>query len=55
MPDKYLIWCAHPYDDTVLPNGKNFFSKTDRKPSHPKRERSVNEELIEFINNRYEA
>ncbi|CAF4708967.1 unnamed protein product [Rotaria sp. Silwood2] len=55
MPSKSRIWCAHPYHDEVLPNGKKRFSKIGAKPSHPKGKRLISEQLAEFINNHNEA
>ena len=51
MPSKSRIWCAHPYHDEVLPNGRKRCSKIGAKPSHPKGKRLISEELAEFINN----
>ncbi|CAF2963051.1 unnamed protein product [Rotaria sp. Silwood2] len=55
MPYKCPIWCAHPCHDEVLPNGKKRFWKSGLKPSHPKGQISINEELAEFINKHNEA
>jgi hypothetical protein len=55
MPNKSPIWCAHPCHDELLPNGKKRFLKSSSKPSHPKDKRSMDKELIEFINNHHQA
>ncbi len=36
MPNKSPVWCAHPYHDELLTNGKRRSWKTGPKPSHPK-------------------
>jgi hypothetical protein len=55
MPSKSRIWCTHPCHGEVLANGKKRFSKVGSKPSHPKGNRLINEELAEFINRHNEA
>jgi hypothetical protein len=55
MPNKSSIWCAHPCHDEVQPNGKKRFWKTGPKLLHPKGKRSMDKELIEFINNHHQA
>lgn len=55
MPGKSQIWCAHPYHDEVLPNGKKRCSKVGQKTSHPKGKRSINEQLAKYINSHSEG
>jgi hypothetical protein len=54
MPKKNVIWCSHPKHDELLPNGKKMFWKTGTKPTHPKGKRLLNEDLVNFINERDE-
>ena len=54
MSNKSVIWCSHPKHDEILPNGKKHYWKTGTKPSHPKRKRTIKEDLAEYINNHHE-
>ena len=54
MPYKPQIWCAHLCHDEVLPNGKKRFWKTGPKPTLPKGNRSISEDLDNYINSHNE-
>ncbi|CAF2052676.1 unnamed protein product [Rotaria magnacalcarata] len=54
MPHKSHIWCSHPCHDKVSSDGKKRCSKIGQKPSHPKRKRSINEQLALYINSHNE-
>ena len=49
MSRRFLIWCADPCHEDILPNGKRRCWKTGPKPTHPLGQRSINKELADFI------
>lgn len=54
MPHTPRLWCVHPCHDEVLPNGKKRCWKTGPRPTHPKGQRRIGEDLAFYINSNNE-